>query len=38
MAEQDLAVVTQGSAARGLAAGDNVVVALDAADILVLSK
>jgi ABC-type Fe3+/spermidine/putrescine transport system ATPase subunit len=36
--DQALAVVTQGSAARGLAPGDSVVVAVDTADILVLSK
>lgn len=36
--EQALAAVTQGSAARGLAPGDSVVLAVDAADILVLSK
>jgi spermidine/putrescine ABC transporter ATP-binding subunit len=36
--EQDLTVVTRDGAARGLVAGDNVVVAVDAADVLVLSR
>src|SRR5215475_10329241 len=36
--EQELTVVTRGCAGPGLAAGDNVVVAVDAADILVLSR
>jgi len=36
--EQELTVVTRGCAGSGLTAGDNVVVAVDAADILVLSR